>query len=187
MVRSGLDERRSADEFATFPAYFSDGRSVFALSPGLLSQIVEWQRKSGKVYMMMETVVYSREYLFAKELYDKGELGRIQFLRGSHQQDMEGWPSYWEGFPPMHYATHCVSPCLAILGKHAEHVVCHGSGRIDEDPKLTNDSTLMSAIVASWGIAFFEGAGCRVFLDSKSAVESPIAELVRKLEAKAKH
>jgi predicted dehydrogenase len=95
-------------------------------------QIVEAQRQSGKVYMMMETVVYSREYLFVKELYDKGELGRIQFLRGSHQQDMEGWPSYWEGFPPMHYATHCVSPCLAILGKHAESVVCHGSGRIDE-------------------------------------------------------
>jgi predicted dehydrogenase len=95
-------------------------------------QIVEAQRKSGKVYMMMETVVYSREYLFVKELYDKGELGRIQFLRGSHQQDMEGWPGYWEGFPPMHYATHCVSPCLALLGKHAESVVCHGSGRIDE-------------------------------------------------------
>ena len=34
-------------------------------------QIVEAQRKSGKVYMMMETVVYSREYLFAKELYDQ--------------------------------------------------------------------------------------------------------------------
>jgi predicted dehydrogenase len=95
-------------------------------------QLVEWQRKSGKVYMMMETVVYSREYLFVKEMYEKGELGRIQFMRGSHQQDMEGWPGYWEGFPPMHYATHCVSPCLAILGKHAESVVCHGSGRIDE-------------------------------------------------------
>jgi predicted dehydrogenase len=94
--------------------------------------IVEAQRRSGTVYMMMETVVYSREYLFVKELYDKGELGRIQFLRGSHQQDMEGWPAYWEGFPPMHYATHCVSPCLALLGKHAEHVVCHGSGRIDD-------------------------------------------------------
>jgi predicted dehydrogenase len=95
-------------------------------------QLVEAQRASGKVYMMMETVVYSREYLFVKELYDKGELGRIQFMRGSHQQDMEGWPGYWEGFPPMHYATHCVSPCLALLGKHAESVVCHGSGRIDE-------------------------------------------------------
>src|SRR6476646_4002460 len=38
-------------------------------------QIVELQRKTGKVYMMMETVVYSRESLFVKELYDKGELG----------------------------------------------------------------------------------------------------------------
>src|SRR5439155_3367638 len=52
-------------------------------------QLVEAQRNSGKVYMMMETVVYSREYLFVKELFDKGELGRIQFLRGSHQQDMD--------------------------------------------------------------------------------------------------
>jgi predicted dehydrogenase len=33
----------------------------------------------------------------------------------------------------MHYATHCVSPCLALLGKHAESVVCHGSGRIREE------------------------------------------------------
>jgi predicted dehydrogenase len=95
-------------------------------------QLVELQRRTGKVYMMMETVVYSREYLFVKELYDRGELGRLQFLRGSHQQDMEGWPDYWPGLPPMHYATHCVSPCLALLGKHAESVVCHGSGRIDE-------------------------------------------------------
>jgi predicted dehydrogenase len=95
-------------------------------------RLVEAQRKSGRVYMMMETVVYSREYLFVKELYDKGELGRIQFMRGSHQQDMEGWPGYWEGFPPMHYATHCVSPCLALVGKLADTVVCHGSGRIAE-------------------------------------------------------
>ncbi len=102
-------------------------------------QIVDLQRQTGKVYMMMETVVYAREYLFVRELYEKGELGRIQFIRGSHQQDMEGWPSYWPGLPPMWYATHCVSPCLAVLGKDrtssalAESVVCHGSGRIRED------------------------------------------------------
>ena len=30
-----------------------------------------------------------------------------------------------------------------------------------------------------WGIGFFGGPGCRVFLDSKPAVESPVAELVR--------
>ncbi|MBY0230823.1 MAG: Gfo/Idh/MocA family oxidoreductase, partial [Gemmataceae bacterium] len=101
-------------------------------------RIVEAQRKAGKTYMMMETVVYAREYLFVKEMYDKGELGRIQFLRGSHQQDMDGWPGYWPGLPPMHYATHCVSPCLALLSRpgasaHAESVVCHGSGRIREE------------------------------------------------------
>jgi predicted dehydrogenase len=100
--------------------------------------LVEEQRRSGKVYMMMETVVYSREYLFVKELYDRGVLGRIQFLRGSHQQDMDGWPEYWPGLPPMWYATHCVSPCLAVLSEpgkpaHAESVTCHGSGRIRED------------------------------------------------------
>jgi len=97
--------------------------------------LVEAQRASGKNYMMMETVVYSREYLFVKQLYESGELGRIQFLRGSHQQEMGGWPGYWEGLPPMHYATHCVSPCLDLPGKMAESVVCHGSGRIDD--KLT--------------------------------------------------
>ena len=101
-------------------------------------QIVELQRQTGKVYMMMETVVYSREYLFVKDLYDRGELGRLQFLRGSHQQDMDGWPNYWPGLPPMWYATHCVSPCLAILSQpgkpaHAESVVCHGSGRIADN------------------------------------------------------
>ena len=67
--------------------------------------------------MMMETVVYSREFLFVKQLYESGELGRIQFLRGAHQQEMAGWPGYWEGLPPMHYATHCVSPCLALAGQ----------------------------------------------------------------------
>jgi len=103
-----------------------------------LKELCKAQRAAGKVYMMMETVVYSREYLFVKELYDRGVLGKIQFLRGSHQQDMDGWPEYWPGLPPMWYATHCVSPCLAILSEAnkpalAEHVVCHGSGRIREE------------------------------------------------------
>ena len=30
-----------------------------------------------------------------------------------------------------------------------------------------------------WGIAFFEGKGCRLFIDSKSTLESPVAELVK--------
>eukprot|EP01113_Clastostelium_recurvatum_P047767 TRINITY_DN8577_c0_g1_i1.p1 TRINITY_DN8577_c0_g1~~TRINITY_DN8577_c0_g1_i1.p1 ORF type:complete len:388 (+),score=74.73 TRINITY_DN8577_c0_g1_i1:40-1164(+) len=119
------------------------GKHVACTVPMATSQedcrkIVELQRHVNKIYMMMETTIYSREYLFVKEMYDKGDLGRIQFLRGSHQQDMNGWPHYWPGLPPMWYATHCVSPCLALMctpsqPATAEHVTCHGSGRIRED------------------------------------------------------
>ena len=96
-------------------------------------QIVETVKKTGLTYMMMETVIYSREFLFVKELYETGELGKIQFLRASHQQEMAGWPGYWEGLPPMHYATHCVAPVLALPKAEAEYVSCFGSGTIDAD------------------------------------------------------
>ena len=91
------------------------------------------RRRSGKNYMMMETVVYTREFLFVKELYETGQLGRIQFFRGAHQQEMAGWPGYWEGLPPMHYGTHAISPLLALPNKEAEYVSCFGSGRISDD------------------------------------------------------
>jgi predicted dehydrogenase len=96
-------------------------------------QIVELVRETGLKYMMAETVVYSREFLFVRELFEKGELGKIQFLQASHQQDMDGWPEYWPGLPPMHYATHCVSPCLALTRAEAEYVSCFGSGTIREE------------------------------------------------------
>lgn len=95
-------------------------------------KIVDLVRKTGLKYMMMETVVYAREFLFMKELYRKGELGKIQFLQASHQQDMDGWPNYWPGLPPMWYATHCVGPVLGLTEDEAEYVSCFGSGTIRE-------------------------------------------------------
>ncbi len=95
-------------------------------------QIVQAVKDTGLTYMMMETVLYSREFLFVKEMYEKGEMGRIQFLRASHQQEMGAWPGYWEGLPPMHYATHCVGPVLGLTRDQAEYVSCFGSGRIDD-------------------------------------------------------
>ena len=70
------------------------------------------------------------EFLFMKELYEKGELGKLQFLKATHQQDMDGWPGYWAGLPPMHYATHCVGPVLGLTRAEAEYVSCFGSGTI---------------------------------------------------------
>ena len=110
-------------------------------------QIVEKVNETGLKYMMAETVVYSREFLFIKEMYEKGELGDIQHLAASHPQDMDGWPSYWEKMIPMHYATHVVSPCLGLVDGLAEYVSCFGSGKVRDDiaQKSGNSFALQSA------------------------------------------
>jgi glutamine amidotransferase len=38
-----------------------------------------------------------------------------------------------------------------------------------------------------WGIAFFEGAGVRLFVDHQAAVASPVAELIKRYPIKSKH
>ena len=93
-----------------------------------LEAIVAAQRESGLNYMGMETAVYTRRFLHVQEMIKRGEIGRIQFLRGAHYQDMEYWPPYWMGLPPMHYATHAVSPVLALARTQAKAVHCFGSG-----------------------------------------------------------
>lgn len=95
-----------------------------------LYQVIDARKRSGKHYMFMETSVYGREFLYVKNLYEKGELGRIQFMRCAHYQDMEGWPDYWLGFPPLMHPTHAVAPCLMLLGKRPETVYCKGSGSV---------------------------------------------------------
>ena len=96
-------------------------------------QVCNLVAKTGKKYMMAETVVYSREFLFIKEMYEKGELGKIQHMAASHPQDMDGWPAYWEKMIPMHYATHVVSPVLGLVKGRAEYVSCFGSGTVRDD------------------------------------------------------
>ncbi|CAN5441278.1 Gfo/Idh/MocA family oxidoreductase [soil metagenome] len=95
--------------------------------------VAEAARASGKNYMMMETTVFSREFLHVQDLVRNGTIGRLQFLRGAHMQEMAGWPGYWEGLPPMHYVTHAISPLLALAGGLAEYVVCLGSGHISAE------------------------------------------------------
>jgi len=153
-------------------------------------RIVETAERVGKVYMMMETVVYSREYLYMKDLLDRGELGRLQFVQASHMQDMEGWPDYWPGLPPMHYATHVVGPCLGMTGAEADSVSCHGSGRIADELAAIHDAPFAvesahitlrgSDVVARVHRSLFDTARqYRESIDvygSKQAVEWPLIE-----------
>lgn len=96
-----------------------------------LARIAEAKRKSGKKYMMMETTLYTYQFFYVKNMLEKGELGRIQFLRGSHYQDMSNWPDYWLGLPPMWYGTHAIAPMVALSGSRIRRVHAFGSGTMD--------------------------------------------------------
>jgi predicted dehydrogenase len=94
--------------------------------------IIHAQESTGRQYMMMETTVFSREYLFVKQLLDRGQLGDLTYYRGFHMQDLDGFPSYWEGYPPMHYITHALSPALALANTTTQSVRCLGSGQLTD-------------------------------------------------------
>lgn len=98
-----------------------------------LWDIIREVRRSGKKYMMMETSIYTFQCLYLKKRMERGELGKIQYMRGIHFQDMEAWPDYWMGLPPMHYATHAVAPLLYLSGGIPERVVCRGSGKMRKE------------------------------------------------------
>lgn len=98
-----------------------------------IGAIIRAQEASGRQYMMMETSVYSREYLYVESLAQAGALGELTFYRGYHLQDLDGYPSYWRAYPPMHYVTHALSPALALTGTEVETVRCLGSGRLTPD------------------------------------------------------
>jgi predicted dehydrogenase len=102
-----------------------------------LDALVDAEHRSGRNFMMMEAAVFTREFLYVRDLVGRGALGRIQFLRGAHYSDYELWPS-WKWSPPMHYATHAVGPLLAIAGTRVRRVCCLGSGQM---PRRLQGST----------------------------------------------
>jgi predicted dehydrogenase len=101
------------------------------LSLAELRDVISAEKRSGRNYMMMETAVYTREFCYARELLQRGELGTIQFLRGAHYSDYEAWPP-WKWYPPMAYATHAIAPLLSLAGTRMASVRCLGSGHLPE-------------------------------------------------------
>ena len=102
-----------------------------------LKQVIEARKASKKNYMFMETTIFQREFLYMKELYEKGELGHLQYMTCAHYQDMEGWPDYWKGFPPLMHPTHAVAPCLMLAGHLPEKVYARGSGKVRKELEET--------------------------------------------------
>ncbi len=97
------------------------------------ARLIAAEQRSGRNYLMMETAVYSREFFHARQLLDRGALGRLSYFRGEHLQNLDGYPPYWLGFPPMHYVTHALSPALALADARVATVRCLGSSRLTPD------------------------------------------------------
>jgi len=97
-----------------------------------IQKITELVRKHGKNYMMMETTLYTYQFFYVKQMSESDKLGRIQFMRGTHYQDMANWPDYWMGLPPMYYGTHAIAPMVALSGSRIRRVHCFGSGTMEE-------------------------------------------------------
>jgi predicted dehydrogenase len=109
-----------------------------------LRQIIAAQEASGRNYMMMETMVFGREFFFVRDLYHRGELGPLSFLRGMHLQNLDGFPRYWYGYPPLHYATHALSPLLALADARVVSAHALGSGLLTPDRRGDFDNPFPS-------------------------------------------
>lgn len=104
-----------------------------AISLEGIQRIMEAVRRTGKKYMMMETTLYTYQFFYAQQMIREGKIGKIQFLRGSHYQDMANWPDYWMGLPPMYYGTHAISPMRVLAGSRIKRVTGFGSGSMQEE------------------------------------------------------
>lgn len=155
-------------------AVLGSGRSCASAVPMAttldgIARVTDAAAEASGRYMMMETALYQREYLHALHLRDSGALGRLTYLSGAHMQDLDGFPPYWMGYAPMHYATHIVAPLLGLANARAEAVTCLGSGRLQPSHRSGsgNPFPLESALLRLDGaeplaaqvtVSFFENA-----------------------------
>ncbi len=80
-----------------------------------------------KVHDDGNNAVYLYQFFYVRHLLESGLLGGIQFLRGSHYQDMSSWPSCWMWLPRMYYGTHAIAPMVALSGSRIQKVHAYGS------------------------------------------------------------
>lgn len=105
-----------------------------------IERVLGAERDSGSVYMMMETMVFHRAFLYIQDLIESGRMGPLTLLRGDHIQNLDGFPRYWQGYPPLEYATHIVSPLLALADARVRRVVGRGSGELTPERRSDFDN-----------------------------------------------
>jgi predicted dehydrogenase len=129
-----------------------------ALSLEDVDRVVDAQRRTGKTYMLMETEIASPAFLYVEQMHREGAFGDLQLLRGVHYQNMEGWPDYWRGLPPMFYCYHGLGPMLHLAQRPVTAVHCRGSGTLPKEQQQYGSRFTVES-------ALFELADCDVICE----------------------
>lgn len=134
-----------------------------------LKLVADAVKRSGCRYMMMEPNAYFSETLYVQDLYQRGELGRIQYMRGLQSYFLNNTNQpYWRGIPPMHYISHALTPLLVIANTRVTGIRCLGSGWMRDELRHNHGNPYpievalmeleLPGVVAEIAIHFFETA-----------------------------
>ena len=118
------------------------GKHVISACPAAVSLeecalLKETKEKTGLRYMMAESSYYRQPCIAAREMFEKGEFGKLFYSeveyyhpgigsRASGLSHYKGKPTWRLGLTPMLYPTHSTGFLVAVTGERLTHVSCLG-------------------------------------------------------------
>ncbi len=115
-----------------------------------LKSLLAVKQKTGLVYMMHESSYYRQPCIAAREIYQKGEFGKLCFSEveyyhpgiGGRHNSLSRWQgvdSWRFGFPPMLYPTHSLGLLVGVTGERIVKVSCIGQRVGDDFPEAAEN------------------------------------------------
>jgi len=117
------------------------GKHVISAVPAGMSieeceRLIESVETTGLTYMMAETSYYRREIITCREWAQAGKFGTIHYAESEYHHeglldlwyDDRGFPTWRQGFPPMHYPTHCTGMVIPVMREYLTQVQAVGWG-----------------------------------------------------------
>lgn len=117
------------------------GKHVISAVPAAMSieeceELIECVKSTGLNYMMAETSYYRREIITCREWAEAGKFGTIHYAEAEYHHegllslmyDERHFPTWRQGFPPMHYPTHCTGMVIPVMKEYLTNVQAIGWG-----------------------------------------------------------
>ena len=132
------------------------GKHVITAVPAAMDlegcqRIIDVHKETGMTFMMAETSFYVYQIMAARKFAKENAFGTLfhteaeyhheglinlfyEDERGDYCVPGQGKPTWRQGFPPMHYPTHCTGMVVPVIGERLVEVSCVGWG--NDDPAL---------------------------------------------------